>query len=132
VLDKETIAQHEKDGDMGRGWLASNAAGSGPFTLNRWNPNDIVVLNRFDGYWGGEPKMKRVLVRHLSFMETFPEEGDMDMWRSLRTYAEVGYQYMIMPDHVPQVAGRDPQNTALAFTYGYIAALLQALNSETQ
>jgi mannonate dehydratase len=68
----------------------------------------------------------------LSFMETFPEEGDMDMWRSLRTYAEVGYQYMIMPDHVPQVAGRDPQNTALAFTYGYIAALLQVLNSETQ
>ncbi|UXN66942.1 mannonate dehydratase (plasmid) [Phyllobacterium sp. A18/5-2] len=68
----------------------------------------------------------------LSFMETFPEEGDMDMWRSLRTYAEVGYPYMIMPDHVPQVSGRDPQNTAFAFTYGYIAALLQVLNSETQ
>lgn len=66
----------------------------------------------------------------LSFMETFPEEGDMDMWRSLKTYAEVGYRYMIMPDHVPQLSGRDPQNTAFAFTYGYIAALLQVLNSE--
>ncbi len=68
----------------------------------------------------------------LSFMETFPEEGDMDMWRSLKTYAEVGYRYMIMPDHVPQVSGRDPQNTAFAFTYGYIAALLQVLNSGAQ
>lgn len=68
----------------------------------------------------------------LSFMETFPEEGDMDMWRSLKTYAEVGYQYMIMPDHVPQISGRDPQNTAFAFSYGYIAALLQVLNSEAK
>ena len=66
----------------------------------------------------------------LSFMETFPEEGDMDMWRSLKTYAEVGYQYMIMPDHVPQISGRDPQNTAFAFSYGYIVALLQVMKSE--
>ncbi len=65
----------------------------------------------------------------LSFMETFPEEGDMNMWKSLRTYAEVGYQYMIMPDHVPQLSGRDPENTAFAFSYGYIAALLQVLGS---
>ncbi|MGY5811317.1 mannonate dehydratase [Rhizobium sp. LEGMi198b] len=68
--------------------------------------------------------------RKLSFMETFPEEGDMDMWRSLKTYAEVGYQYMIMPDHVPRLSGRDPENTAFAFTYGYIAAMLQVLESD--
>ena len=82
VLDKEVIAGHEKDGDMGRAWLASNAAGSGPFTLNRWNPNDIVVLNRFDGYWGGGPKMKRVLVRHLPESQTERlqlEKGDLDV-----------------------------------------------------
>ncbi len=64
--------------------------------------------------------------RRLSFMETFPDEGDMDMWRSLQLYGEVGYEYMLMPDHVPHVAGGDPQNTAFAFCYGYIAALLQA------
>ncbi|UWU23702.1 mannonate dehydratase (plasmid) [Rhizobium sp. CB3060] len=68
--------------------------------------------------------------RKLSFMETFPEEGDMDMWRSLKTYAEVGYQYMIMPDHVARLSGRDPENTAFAFTYGYIAAMLQVLESD--
>jgi mannonate dehydratase len=65
----------------------------------------------------------------LSFMETFPEEGDMDMWRSVRLYAEIGYKYMIMPDHVPTINGRDPQNTAFAFCYGYIAALLQVQDS---
>ncbi len=65
--------------------------------------------------------------RRLSFMETFPEDGDMNMWQALKTYAEVGYKYMIMPDHVPQVSGRDPQGVGFAFCFGYIAGLLQAL-----
>ena len=42
----------------------------------------------------------------LSFMETFPEEGDMDMVRSARIYKEVGFKYMLMPDHVPTVSGK--------------------------
>ncbi|KAB0677729.1 mannonate dehydratase [Aureimonas leprariae] len=67
--------------------------------------------------------------RKLSFMETFPDEGDMDMARSLKIYREVGYRYMIMPDHVPTISGRDPQGVAFAFCYGYTAALLQALDS---
>ncbi|MBY5785073.1 mannonate dehydratase [Rhizobium leguminosarum] len=66
----------------------------------------------------------------LSFMETFPEEGDMDMVRSARIYKEVGFKYMLMPDHVPTVSGKDPSATAFAFCYGYIAALLQVLDSE--
>ncbi|AHF83921.1 mannonate dehydratase [Rhizobium laguerreae] len=66
----------------------------------------------------------------LSFMETFPEEGDMDMVRSARIYKEVGFKYMLMPDHVPTVSGKDPTATAFAFCYGYIAALLQVLESE--
>ncbi|EJT05863.1 mannonate dehydratase [Rhizobium sp. CCGE 510] len=65
----------------------------------------------------------------LSFMETFLDEGDMDMVRSARIYKEVGYKYMLMPDHVPTVSGRDPSATAFAFCYGYIAALLQTLES---
>ncbi|EGE59129.1 UNVERIFIED_ORG: mannonate dehydratase [Rhizobium esperanzae] len=65
----------------------------------------------------------------LSFMETFPDEGDMDMVRSARIYKEVGFKYMLMPDHVPTVSGQDPSATAFAFCYGYIAALLQVLES---
>ncbi|WP_226781584.1 mannonate dehydratase [Oceaniglobus trochenteri] len=68
--------------------------------------------------------------RRLSFMETFPDEGDMDMWAALKLYAETGYRYMVMPDHVPQISGRDGENTAFAFCYGYIAAQLQALRAE--
>ncbi|APO71879.1 mannonate dehydratase protein (plasmid) [Rhizobium gallicum] len=65
----------------------------------------------------------------LSFMETFPDEGDMDMVRSARIYKEVGYKYMLMPDHVPTINGRDPTGVAFAFCYGYIAALVEALEN---
>jgi mannonate dehydratase len=65
----------------------------------------------------------------LSFMETFPDEGDMDMWESLKVYAEVGYQYMVMPDHVPMIAGANPNGVAFSFCYGYIRALLQVIET---
>ena len=62
----------------------------------------------------------------LSFSEVFPDEGDVDMWGSIRLYAELGYEYMLMPDHVPELSGPSPDNVAFAFCYGYRAALLQA------
>lgn len=64
--------------------------------------------------------------RRLDFMEVFPDEGDMDMARSVRLYAELGYPYMLMPDHVPTIDGRDPEGVAFAFCYGYIRALIDA------
>ncbi len=65
--------------------------------------------------------------RRLSFMEVFPDEGDMDMGAAMELYASLGYRHMLMPDHVPGLAGRDPQNTAFAFVYGYMAAHLERL-----
>jgi mannonate dehydratase len=65
----------------------------------------------------------------LSFMEVFPDEGDMDMWASLKVYAEVGYRYMIMPDHVPHLSGTDDAS-AFAYCFGYIRAQLQILQPE--
>jgi mannonate dehydratase len=67
--------------------------------------------------------------RKLDFMETFPDEGDMDMPAALRLYRDAGYKYMIMPDHVPIIDGKDPQGVAFAYCYGYIAALLQTLDT---
>jgi mannonate dehydratase len=68
--------------------------------------------------------------RRLEFMEVFPDEGDMDMARSLAVYHEVGYPYMVMPDHVPEIDGRDPSGTAFAFCYGYIRGLMDALGAK--
>lgn len=65
--------------------------------------------------------------KRLDFMETFPDEGDMDMAASLKLYRDLGYPYMVMPDHAPDVSGRDPKGVAFAYCYGYIAGVLQAL-----
>jgi mannonate dehydratase len=61
------------------------------------------------------------------FQEVYPDEGDMDMLQLALTLQEVGYEFMLMPDHVPSHPD-DPQGLqAFAFAYGYIAGILQAV-----
>jgi len=52
----------------------------------------------------------------LDFMEAFLDEGDIDMPRALAAYRDVGYPYMLMPDHVPQIDGRDPSGSPSPIT----------------
>ena len=66
----------------------------------------------------------------LKFQETLPDDGDVDMPRALRTYREVGFDGLIMPDHVPQIVGDVGGQKAFAFCFGYIQALLQTLRAE--
>ena len=65
--------------------------------------------------------------RRDDFQEVFPDEGDMDMVAVMRTLKQVGYQYMVMPDHMPHHDDDPRQDQAFAFGYGYIKALLQAV-----
>ena len=83
-------------------------------------------------YFGVRDKIFNVHFRNikggfLNFVETFPDEGDVDMYEAMRVYKEVGYQYMIMPDHVPKIAGPAPDLVAFGFALGYQKALLQAV-----
>jgi mannonate dehydratase len=64
--------------------------------------------------------------RFLDFRETFIDDGDVDMLQALRVYQEVGYDGMLMPDHVPQIKGDESGRQAFAYTFGYIKALLRA------
>ncbi len=65
--------------------------------------------------------------RQLDFMGVFPDEGSIDMAASLRVYRDFGYKYMLMPDHLPNIDGRDPSSTAFMFCYGYICGLIDAI-----
>ena len=69
---------------------------------------------------------------YLRFDEVFPDEGDIDMVRALKTYIEVGYDGVLVPDHVPHSAQDTPYgHRAHAFATGYIRGLLQALGAES-
>jgi mannonate dehydratase len=82
-------------------------------------------------YFGSRNKIFNVHFRNIrgrrnDFVEVYPDEGDVDMVKAIRVYQEVGYPYMLMPDHVP-VASNDPDGLqSFAFCYGYIQALIQA------
>ena len=68
--------------------------------------------------------------RFLDFRETFIDDGDVDMLQALRVYKEVGYDGMMMPDHVPAIAGDTAGQQAFAYTFGYIKALIRAVDGE--
>ena len=62
-------------------------------------------------YFGSRGKIFNVHFRNiaggfLNFRETFIDDGDVDMLKAMRVYKEVGYDGMMMPDHVPIDRGR--------------------------
>ncbi len=67
----------------------------------------------------------------LDFQEVLPDEGDVNMIQAARVYKEVGYNGMLMPDHVPKIEGDTGGRQAFAFGYGYIRAVLQMIESES-
>lgn len=68
-----------------------------------------------------------------NFQEVYADEGDIDMYKLAKVLKEVDYPYMLMPDHAPSHPD-EPENTrvrhAWAFHFGYITALIQAVNAE--
>jgi mannonate dehydratase len=101
-------------------------------------------------YFGSRRKIFNVHFRNIRghrdrFVETFPDEGDVDMLQAALTYREVGYEGMLMTDHVPLVRVRldngdyapyyfnEESSTAnghlesFAFGYGYIRGIIQAV-----
>jgi mannonate dehydratase len=82
-------------------------------------------------YFGTRKKIFNVHFRNihgrfLDFQETFPDCGDIDMLQAVRVYKEVGYDGMLMPDHVPLIPGDEGGHQAFAFAFGYIRGLMQA------
>ena len=84
-------------------------------------------------YFGTRKKIFNVHFRNIrghrdEFVEVFPDEGDVDFVKAIQVYKEVGYSYLLMPDHVPQAPGDPGGLQSFAYCYGYIRALIQAVD----
>jgi ABC-type dipeptide transport system, periplasmic component len=82
VLDSKFLADKDKGGDMGREFLQTADAGSGPYALRSWRANELLIAEAFKGYWQGEPKMRRVLLRHIpesAAQRLQIDNGDVDV-----------------------------------------------------
>jgi len=86
-------------------------------------------------YFGSRKKIFSVHFRNieggrLNFRETFIDNGSVDMLKAARVYKEVGYDGMLMPDHVPRVEGDTGSMQGFAFAVGYIKAIIAAVSAE--
>jgi len=86
VVDSVEVQKHVANDDSGNAWLRTHSAGSGPFTLNKWTPNEIVILDANKAYVGGAPKMRRVIIRHVPESQVerlMLDRGDIDIGNAL-------------------------------------------------
>ena len=103
-------------------------------TVSEMLPDPTTQIFDVIRYFGKRKKIFNVHFRNihggfLNFQETFPDCGDVDMVEALRVYKEVGYDGMLMPDHVPIIEGDEGGRQAFAFAFGYIRGLMQAADA---
>ena len=68
----------------------------------------------------------------MNFVETFHDEGQIDMFEAMKAYIDIGFKGPLRPDHVPTMAGDSNENpgySALGSLYaaGYIRGLIEAI-----
>ncbi|MBB4662017.1 ABC transporter substrate-binding protein [Conexibacter arvalis] len=82
VIDSRLLGEHGGLGRRGDAWLASHAAGSGPYTISTYRPDSEVTLEARDDYWGGAPRNAGVSIRIVtdpSSLELLVRSGEVDM-----------------------------------------------------
>jgi len=89
VLDSETlklqgaVASVDADQkDTAQGWLDNHSAGTGPFILTKYIPNDEVVLERNDDYWQGPAPVAKIIIKDIpdtNMQKLMLQRGDIDI-----------------------------------------------------
>ncbi|WP_215845159.1 ABC transporter substrate-binding protein [Candidatus Pantoea bituminis] len=91
VVDEKLLQQHSKDNDYGNGWLRTAWAGSGPFSIQTWQPKQAIVLEKNSAYYGEQAKISRVIFRHV------PDSSTQTL---LLTKGDVDLAYNLQPDQL--------------------------------
>lgn len=83
--------------------------------------------------FGSQGKLFKVHFRNVDqplphFVETFIDNGYMDMYKVMKALREVNFDGVIIADHIPLMAGGP--RVATAYTVGYMNALLRRANEE--
>jgi mannonate dehydratase len=84
-------------------------------------------------YFGERKKLFKVHFRNVNqplphFVETFIDDGYMDMYRVMKVLREVDFDGVMIADHIPSMAN-DPK-VGTAYTIGYMKALMARVNAE--
>jgi mannonate dehydratase len=86
--------------------------------------------------FGGRGRIFDVHFRNVSgplphFVETFPDDGYLDMYQVMKSLREVGFAGAVEPDHIPLMAGdKGIRPAGDAYCIAYMRALLRRANAE--
>lgn len=84
IFDSKLVKEHATaDDPWAKDYLAKNCAGSGPFKVSSFEPNEQVEFERFDDWKAGKkPAMEHVIYRRIEADATrrsLLESGDIDV-----------------------------------------------------
>lgn len=90
ILNSKQVMANTKDNDYGQKWLMDHEAGSGPFTIRRWEQGNLYELEAADGYWKGWKSPKHIggyifkLIQESSSQKIALLKGEADLVEGLQ------------------------------------------------
>ncbi len=86
-------------------------------------------------YFGERKKLFKVHFRNVDqplphFVETFMDDGYLDMYKVMKALRDVDFDGVIIADHIPQMT--DDRRVGTAFSIGYMKALVERVNAEAK
>jgi mannonate dehydratase len=93
-----------------------------PTVVKYFGERNLIHFVHFRNVRGGK----------MNFVETFHDEGQIDMYEAMKAYIDIGFKGPLRPDHVPTMAGdsnASPGYSPLGSLYaaGYIRGLIEAV-----
>ena len=76
------VMEHEKDGDLGKGWLNEHTLGSGPYKVARWDKGQSIQMELNPSWTGPKPAITKIMMRFIkdaSARRLQLENGDVDI-----------------------------------------------------
>ena len=93
---------------------------------------DVIETIR---YFGQRKKLFKVHFRNVTqplphFVETFMDDGYMNMYKVMKALREVNYDGIVIADHLPGLVGGYYAGTA--YSVAYARALIERANAEVK
>lgn len=152
VVNAAVVKANERDGDFGEAWLNDNDAGSGPYRLTSFEPEQQFTIERFDGYWRGWEgnHVDRAIFRTIkeeSARRLALENGEVDWalvgtvetWSvlgenpDLQTFSDPTLNQLYFAFNQEREELRDPKvREALSLVYDYAGHVEQARGGQAE
>ena len=100
------------------GTLAEMADGDIYETVERYSAGGHLAYVHFRNVRGRVP----------SYVETFVDDGDIDLARVVRILHDTGFDGVMIPDHAPLMSCDAPWHAGMAFAMGFMSAALGQLS----